>query len=195
MAGRTRGQNSRCSSRTTTPANRPANARSMNVGIGDLHARVAGLRQPDHSDNTERYMGRSTGSTAQDRGKPGARRGGRGGAPALRAGVAQLRALAHPLRLRIAEQFAEGPSTTMQVAARLGQPPTRLYHHVQVLERAGILRLRETRGNPGAVEKWYETAGQVQGSRVPGRRSVGALRHLAAMAPEQSRRVPVPANG
>src|SRR5881394_4181539 len=122
-------------------------------------------------------MGRSTGSTARDRGKRGARGRGRGGAPALRAGVAQLRALAHPLRLRIAERFAEGPSTTMQVAAWLGQPPTRLYHHVQVLERAGILRLRETRGNRGAVEKWYETAGPVQGSRGPGRRNVGAVRH------------------
>jgi DNA-binding transcriptional ArsR family regulator len=78
------------------------------------------------------------------------------GAPKLRASVAELRALAHPLRLRILELFAKAPRTTMQVAELIGQPPTRLYHHVNALERAGLLRLRETRPNRGTVEKWYE---------------------------------------
>ncbi len=70
--------------------------------------------------------------------------------------MAQLRALAHPLRLRLVELFAETPRTTMQVAKLLGQPPTRLYHHVNSLERAGILRVRETRKNRGTTERWYE---------------------------------------
>src|SRR5438105_15444312 len=69
--------------------------------------------------------------------------------------LAQMRALAHPLRLRIMELFAEQPRTTKQVAELLGQPPTRLYHHVAALERAGLLVLKETRQNRGAVEKWY----------------------------------------
>jgi len=72
--------------------------------------------------------------------------------------VAQLRALAHPLRLRLLELFGEQPRTTMQVAALLGEPPTRLYHHVNLLERAGLLRLREQRPNRGTVEKWYEAS-------------------------------------
>jgi DNA-binding transcriptional ArsR family regulator len=80
----------------------------------------------------------------------------RRGAPALASNVAALRALAHPTRLRLVELFAEAPRTTKQVADLLGQPPTRLYHHVNLLERAGLLRLRETRANRGAVEKWYE---------------------------------------
>jgi len=122
---------------------------------------------------------------AKATGEPG-NRGGRGGAPTLRANVAQLRALAHPLRLRIAELFAEGPRTTMQVAELIGQPPTRLYHHVQVLERAGILRLRETRENRGAVEKWYEAA-PLQSAGGRGRRNIGAIRNLALLALEQSR--------
>src|SRR5215510_15903501 len=78
------------------------------------------------------------------------------GAPPLHANVAELRALAHPLRLRMLELFAEAPRTTKQVADLLGEPPTRLYHHVAALERAGLLRLRETRKNRGTVEKWYE---------------------------------------
>jgi DNA-binding transcriptional ArsR family regulator len=78
------------------------------------------------------------------------------GAPALSASVAQLRALAHPLRLRLVELFAEAPRTTMKVAKLLGQPPTRLYHHVNALEHAGILRVRESRKNRGTTERWYE---------------------------------------
>jgi predicted ArsR family transcriptional regulator len=86
------------------------------------------------------------------------------GAPQLTANVAELRALAHPLRLRILELFAEAPRTTKQVSELLGQPPTRLYHHVAALERAGLLKLRETRKNRGAVEKWYETPGRTFGT-------------------------------
>jgi DNA-binding transcriptional ArsR family regulator len=82
------------------------------------------------------------------------------GAPPLPARVAELRALAHPLRLRIMELFAEGPRTTKQVAEILGQPPTRLYHHVNALERVGLLALRETRQNRGTVEKYYEARGR-----------------------------------
>src|SRR5438105_15150276 len=87
------------------------------------------------------------------------------GAPNLTANVADLRALAHPLRLRMVELFAEGPKTTKQVADLLGQPPTRLYHHVAALERAGLIVLKSTRQNRGAVEKYYEgIARQLQAS-------------------------------
>jgi hypothetical protein len=67
-----------------------------------------------------------------------------------------VRVLAHPLRLRLLEAFALGPCTTKQAAERLGEPPTRLYHHVYAMERAGILRLRETRPNRGTIEKYFE---------------------------------------
>src|SRR6266496_975035 len=36
----------------------------------------------------------------------------------------ELRALAHPLRLRLLEFFADEPRTTMQVAALMSEPPT-----------------------------------------------------------------------
>src|SRR5438477_12848542 len=86
------------------------------------------------------------------------------GAPVLQRTVADLRALAHPLRLRIMELFAESPKTTKQVAELLGQPPTRLYHHVAALERAGLIHLKETRKNRGTVEKWYESISRTLGS-------------------------------
>ena len=102
------------------------------------------------------------------------------GAPALRPNVAELRALAHPLRLRILELFTEAPRTTKQVADLLGQPPTRLYHHVAALERAGLLVLRETRKNRGAVEKWYESVSRMMGAPSPLNADASARRSASA---------------
>lgn len=72
--------------------------------------------------------------------------------------LTQVRALAHPLRMRLIELFAVGPLTAKQAALRLGQPPTRLYHHVATLERAGLLTLARTRAVRGATEKYYEVS-------------------------------------
>jgi DNA-binding transcriptional ArsR family regulator len=112
------------------------------------------------------------------------------GAPALQRSVADLRALAHPLRLRMMELFAESPKTTKQVADILGQPPTRLYHHVAALERSGLLVLKEKRQNRGAVEKWYAgVSQQLQVGRVKGKRAAGrsARRAVAATVLEQAK--------
>src|SRR3982751_652508 len=72
------------------------------------------------------------------------------------AGLEQMRALSHPLRIRLLELFAECPRTTKQAAEALGEAPTKLYHHVAALERAGLVRLRETRQNRGTTEKYFE---------------------------------------
>ena len=92
------------------------------------------------------------------RGRPPA--GGRraAGGEGLRADAAlhRLRALAHPLRQRLLALFAHERMTTKQAALRLGETPTKLYHHVAALERAGLVVLRETRPNRGTVEKYYE---------------------------------------
>jgi DNA-binding transcriptional ArsR family regulator len=115
------------------------------------------------------------------------------GAPPIEAGLANMRALAHPLRLRLIELFAEAPRTTKQVADLLGEPPTRLYHHVAALERAGLLRLTETRQNRGATEKWYTAAVRalaVASTRTPSSalpRDRAAKRALAMTVLEQAR--------
>jgi len=69
----------------------------------------------------------------------------------------------------------------MQVAAQLGEPPTRLYHHVNALERAGVLKLVDTRQVRGTTEKYFELAskqiGTIHGQRVTDdtRAALGAM--------------------
>ena len=123
------------------------------------------------------------------------------GAPPLATGVSDLRALAHPLRLRMMELFAEAPRTTKQVAEMLGEPPTRLYHHVAALERSGLLVLKETRPNRGAVEKWYEAISRKLGTparqKGKGKSARQARRAVALTVMEQARQemMQVPAGG
>jgi DNA-binding transcriptional ArsR family regulator len=75
--------------------------------------------------------------------------------------LAQVRALADPLRLKILGALIAVPRTTKQVADLLGEKPTKLYHHVEALERVGLIRLTETRPNRGTVEKYFQAiAGQ-----------------------------------
>jgi DNA-binding transcriptional ArsR family regulator len=88
----------------------------------------------------------------------GAKRGAEGHQPAPSlhrlTDLAQIKVLADPLRMRILELLGE-ERTTKQVAGILGQPPTRLYHHMAALERVGLVRLARTRQSRGAVEKYY----------------------------------------
>jgi DNA-binding transcriptional ArsR family regulator len=67
----------------------------------------------------------------------------------------QVRVLADPLRVRILEQMCDAERTTKQVAELLGEKPTKLYHHVEALERVGLIRLARTRQNRGTMEKYY----------------------------------------
>lgn len=71
------------------------------------------------------------------------------------ANLEQMKVLADPRRLRILELLCDQERTTKQVAEILGEPPTRLYHHVDALARVGLIRLARTRQSRGAVEKYY----------------------------------------
>jgi DNA-binding transcriptional ArsR family regulator len=63
--------------------------------------------------------------------------------------------LADPLRIRILELLCDEELTTKQVARKLDEKATRLYHHVEALERVGLIRLVRTRQNRGTIEKYY----------------------------------------
>lgn len=67
----------------------------------------------------------------------------------------QLKLLSDPLRLRILEPLCREARTTKQVAEILGESPTKLYHHIDLLEKAGLIRLEETRQKRGTLEKYY----------------------------------------
>ncbi len=96
-------------------------------------------------------------------------------------GLDQVRALAHPLRLRLLELFARQARTAKQAAEVLGEPPTRLYHHVAALERAGLIRLKETRQNRGTTEKYYEAANPLRPMKPEILKDKKARRDLASM--------------
>ncbi len=66
----------------------------------------------------------------------------------------QVKVLADPLRVRLLESFCT-ERTTKQVAEMLGEKSTKLYHHVEALEKVGLIRLTRTRQNRGTLEKYY----------------------------------------
>lgn len=68
-----------------------------------------------------------------------------------------LKVLSDPLRLRIRELMSE-PCTVKQVASALKIPPTKLYYHINLLEKHGIIVLVETRLVSGIVEKHYQVS-------------------------------------
>lgn len=71
--------------------------------------------------------------------------------------LGQIKILADPLRVRILELLCRDEMTTKQVAESLGEKPTKLYHHVEALERAGLVHLVRTQPNRGTLEKYYRS--------------------------------------
>ncbi len=66
-----------------------------------------------------------------------------------------LRTVSDPLRTQIFELCAEHPSTVREIAERLGLAPTRLYYHINLLEKHGLIAIDETRMVGNLVEKRY----------------------------------------
>src|SRR5436190_21425487 len=68
--------------------------------------------------------------------------------------AAQLRALAHPLRLQLLEVLhSEGPATASQLARRLGESSGATSYHLRALHRAGMVEEAEQRN---ACERWWQ---------------------------------------
>jgi DNA-binding transcriptional ArsR family regulator len=89
----------------------------------------------------------------------------------------QVRALADPLRMRILTALNE-ERTTKQVAELLHEKPTRLYHHVDALERAGLVQLTRTRPKRGTIEKYYRSVARTFEARVSTGRGADASREV-----------------
>jgi len=69
----------------------------------------------------------------------------------------QLKALGHPLRLRVLEMLGEEtgePLTNRELAGRIGIDPGHLHFHVRMLLKAGMIRLAES--DSGRREKPYQ---------------------------------------
>ncbi|MEM7280557.1 MAG: helix-turn-helix domain-containing protein [Pseudomonadota bacterium] len=70
--------------------------------------------------------------------------------------IEQVKAITHPIRQRLFEQLAKAPATAKQLAEDLGYKPTRLYHHMEKLENAGLINLIRTEQVRGTTAKYYE---------------------------------------
>jgi DNA-binding transcriptional ArsR family regulator len=71
--------------------------------------------------------------------------------------VDALRALSDPLRMRLVELLIE-PRAAKELAALLNIPQTRLYYHLGLLEKHGLIHVVEERVVSGIVEKRYRIA-------------------------------------
>jgi DNA-binding transcriptional ArsR family regulator len=85
------------------------------------------------------------------------------GAPRDRraATVKEVRALGHPLRVRILRLCGQHEMTNKQLADRLAKDPGTVLYHVRQLVDAGLLEPAPVRtGDSGALEKPYRSTGQ-----------------------------------
>lgn len=67
-----------------------------------------------------------------------------------------LRIVSDPLRVRILGA-ASNPATVKEIGASLGVAPGKLYYHVELLERHGLLVVDSSRIVSGITEKRYRT--------------------------------------
>ena len=75
--------------------------------------------------------------------------------------VETLKALSDPVRLRILETMvtaADETWTVKRLAAAMGVGPTKLYHHVNILEEREFIRVAGTRVVSGIIETSYRIA-------------------------------------
>ena len=86
--------------------------------------------------------------------------------------VDMLKAMADPTRIAILTVLMEHPSdlpvmSVKEIAARLGEPQTKLYRHIKQLEAAGLIKVAATRMVSGILEQRYQAAQQRPGVRSP----------------------------
>ncbi len=89
----------------------------------------------------------------------------------------QVRALAHPIRLRILTLLGRQQLTNKQIAERLALSPPRVHFHLRELASAGLVHLVEERPKGGVVEKYYRAV-------ASGFRLAPGLGGAAALQPE-----------
>jgi len=71
-----------------------------------------------------------------------------------------LKVISDPLRRRIMELTLIEPLTTKQIAEALDSTPSKIYYHVRLLEKHGLIKVAETRLISNMVENLYRTAAE-----------------------------------
>lgn len=75
-----------------------------------------------------------------------------------------LRAISHPIRIRLLAMLDEEPASPVILASKLDQPLGTIAYHVRTLYDLGLLKLVSTRQRRGATEHYYKTTGHPTGS-------------------------------
>lgn len=75
-----------------------------------------------------------------------------------------LRAISHPIRIRLLAMLDEEPASPVILASKLEQPLGTIAYHVRTLYDLGLLKLVSTRQRRGATEHYYKTTGHPTGS-------------------------------
>ena len=74
--------------------------------------------------------------------------------------IDELKALAHPIRVRILRMCYGAPKTNQELATQLGLAPGTVLRHVKILLDSGLLVPEETRPGPrGVTERPYRATG------------------------------------
>jgi DNA-binding transcriptional ArsR family regulator len=71
--------------------------------------------------------------------------------------AATLKVLADPLRIHLLGELSLTPRTVKELASIVGVPQTRLYYHMKLLERHGVIRVVGRRMVSGIEERTYQT--------------------------------------
>lgn len=105
---------------------------------------------------------------------------------------AKLRVLADPVRSFVLYSLVPRAKTVKELAAELDCPPTRLYYHLQQLDKHGLVFVESKRLVSGIVEKHYRAVARDwvldrSGLDSRGRGGPGRLEALLAFVFDQSR--------
>ena len=94
-----------------------------------------------------------------------------------------IKAMGHPLRMRILEAFNSGERSPRELATELGEPLGNVSYHVRMLVDLGLLELVRTTQKRGALEHHYVLAARPvisdgTWSRLPGQFKATLTRNL-----------------
>jgi len=97
--------------------------------------------------------------------------------------AAQLKALGHPLRLKVLQVLGESSEalTNRELAGRLSVDPGHLHFHVRMLHRAGLIELAEAAGREKpyrAVAKHLKVGTEIRAAGLASELQAAQLREL-----------------
>ena len=95
----------------------------------------------------------------------------------------QLKALGHPLRLKVLQVLGESddPLTNRELAARLSVDPGHLHFHVRMLHRAGLIELADVAGREKPyrpVAKHFKVGAEIRATGLASELQSAQLREL-----------------